>query len=110
MDYCTPKGLEVTAYNDAHDPRTHCPHNVDPNAVCTCRRRRQRKPYRTLRVADKNVSRGIRPQLILEVHPDGRLVLREQGRRTRVETTLGTVYEQCLAREARRAVAAKRKA
>lgn len=101
---------QSTNYKDHHDPHSEtCPHNADPENACECKRVVNRKPFRVCRVTDKSVGHGIRPSFVCEVWPDGRLVIREQGRKLRVVTTLGTVYEQCLMRDARNAILAKRK-
>jgi hypothetical protein len=102
----------VATYRDWHEPQNEdCLHNHDPiTQPCTCKRKLIRKPFRVVRVRDANVGHGIRPELSIEVYPNGRLVIREAGRRMRVEATLGAVYEQCLMRDARRVVFAKRKA
>ncbi len=80
--------------------KTGCPQRYESTDECMCDfikpKKRQRKPYRKVVVKDKNVQRGIREDLILEVHPNGRLVIREKGRKLRVETTLGVVYERLL--------------
>lgn len=100
-----------TNYKDHHDPRNEdCPHNTSADLPCECKAKRNRKPYRVVKVTDRSVGHGIRPQFITEIHPDGRLVIREQGRRHRVETTLGTVYENCLMRDALCAIAVKKQA
>lgn len=94
-----------------HDPRNEsCPQNADVKFDCACKSARivNRKPFKQVRVTDSQVGRGIRPEIVAELWPDGRLVLREAGRRLRVETTLGVIYEQCVARDARRAAMAKR--
>lgn len=87
----------MTLYKEIHNPRNDtCEHNDNPDSACTCKAIRTRKPYRVCRVTDRSASHGIKPQLILEVHPEGLLVIRESGRRMRVETTLAIVYERAL--------------
>lgn len=105
---------------DHHKPRNEaCPHNEDADAECNCKKLRNRKPYRVVRVNDRNVGAGVRHNIIAELHPDGRLVLREAGRRrsSAVETSLGVIYERALwvramnvARENKAARTARRKA
>lgn len=100
-----------TNYREHHNPLNDgCPHNEDASNACECKRVVNRKPFKVCRVTDKSVGHGIRPAFVCEVWPDGRLVIREQGRKLRVATTLGTVYEQCLMRDARNAILLKRKA
>jgi hypothetical protein len=102
---------------DWHNPKAFiperadfCPHNLDIARDCTCKRPVVRKPYKVARVTDSNCGIRRRAQIVAEIHPNGRLVLRELGRRHRVETTLGAVYESCVMHEARRVAAEKRKA
>ncbi len=98
----------IKPWHDPHD--ADCQQNFNVRADCSCKRIVNRKAYRVVRVNDRSVSHGIRPRFVAEIWPDGRLVIREQGRKLRVETTLGAVYEGCLMREARRAMAVKQAA
>lgn len=89
----------IGAVKDWHSPRNNeCAHNDDAEKDCTCKRIVKRKPFRQVRVEDPTASHGVRKHIIAEIHPNGRLVLRESGRRLRVETTLAVVYENGLAR------------
>lgn len=97
-----------------HNPRNEdCPQNTDAKFNCDCKSTappKERKPYREVRVHDRNVGHGVRDHFVAEIWPDGKLVIREQGRRLRVETTLGVVYQDCLNRAARRIINEKRAA
>lgn len=98
-------------YKDHHDPHNPaCPHNQDAANACECKRVVNRKPYKVCKVEDRSVGHGIRPQFSIEIHPNGRLVIRELGRRLRVEDSLGAIYERGLMRDARREKANKKKA
>jgi hypothetical protein len=100
-----------TNYKEHHDPRNDdCPHNEDPERSCECKKPRNRKPYRRIAVCDRDVNHGVRPDLIVEIYPNARVVIREKGRRHRIETTVGTIYENCLKRDALIAIAKKRAA
>lgn len=89
----------------------HNPHNIDchqnhyTNLDCTCKRPLTRKPYKVARVNDRDHG-----SVVLEIHPDGRLVLREKGRKFRLETTIGAVYDELLWKQAKGIAVAKRKA
>lgn len=91
--------------HDWHDPRNPgCSQNAHWTCDCTCEKpKRQRKPYRTVKVHDESVSmHKVRPDIILEIHPNGRLVLREKGRRSSLYTTVASVYERLVIGEARK--------
>lgn len=65
-----------------HNPRNdECPHNQELASDCTCKRIVNRKPYRKVRVYDEKVPHGYRPNIVVEVWPNGLIRLREMGRR-----------------------------
>lgn len=74
--------------------------------------KRQRKPYRTVRVHDENVPHRCKKDIVVEVWPNGVLTFREQGRRSSsaLATTAGEIYADLMMRAARRAILEKRKA
>lgn len=92
--------------HDWHSPRNEaCPQNQDSARDCACTqpaRQRARKPYRTLRVHDSDVPHNVRPDIIMEVHPNGRLIFREKGRprRCSYSTTVGKIYSRMVLAEA----------
>lgn len=94
-----------------HDPRNYsCANNEDIYKNCTCKRVVNRKPYRVVRVHDGKAPAGVKADIVVEVHPNGRLVFREAKRRRGYETTAGAVYYRIMAQEARVAAMAKKKA
>lgn len=82
---------------DHHSPNNEeCEHNQAIDRDCTCKRVLNRKPFRVCKVHDtatKDRDRRTSPDIIIEVHPNGRLVFREKGKRTRFETTSVKVFE-----------------
>ena len=93
--------MNLATYTDAHSPKNEgCPHNQNPEQACTCKRQKIRKPYRQIRVHDRNVGHGIRPQLVVAVWPDGRIEIREHKRRLSISVTAGTIYERALIQQA----------
>lgn len=96
---------------DWHQPHDDgCPNNNDPMKPCTCKRPLHRKPYKVCRVHDNKVPHGISPDIIMETHPNGLLVFREKGRRTRYETTAGQIFAGLVRKAGYDAAAAKRQA
>ena len=97
--------------SDWHSPRNEkCAQNYDADLDCTCKRVRHRKNYRVVRVKDDSVPHGVRQRIILEIHPDGTIILREQGRRktNSYSTTTGKIFGGLLWRQAMIAAKAKR--
>jgi len=95
---------------DYHKPRNEaCHHNENPDQPCTCQgpKTRSRKPFRVCRVRD-NSAKLIKPDIVLEVHPNGVLVFREKGRRTSYETTAASVFAGLVWREAKAKASEKR--
>lgn len=82
---------------DWHNPfNDDCPHNREVELDCGCKRPVKRKPFRVCKTHDtltKDRGHKTSPDIIIEVHPNGRLVFREKGKRTRFETTSVKVYE-----------------
>lgn len=99
---------------DWHSPRNEeCAHNGNIDADCSCKRpARQRKPYRVCRVHDDNVPHGCRAEIVLEVHPNGRLIFREAGRRksNAFATSVGEIYSRLTLQHARQVALAKKAA
>lgn len=90
---------------DCHDPRRDmCPHNADAKFNCDCISERVvvRKPYRVIKVTlrPEYVEGRINRRLVIEVHPDGLLRIREAKRRKIYDTNVGRVYRGCVWREA----------
>jgi hypothetical protein len=83
---------------DWHSPHNdECPHNHDVESDCSCKRKVERKPFRTLRLHDSitpNRGHKTSPDIIIEAHlQNGLLIFREKGKRTRYETTVVKIYE-----------------
>lgn len=101
--------------HDWHQPRNNaCAQNHDVARDCECvkpKKIKNRKPYRVCRVHDREVPHGAKADIILEVHPNGRLILREKGRPRRFSyaTTIGKIYTRLLMNEALAKAAAKAK-
>jgi len=90
-----------------------CPQNIKMEWDCDCKRPpRNRKPYRVCRVHDSDVPHGTKADIILEIHPNGRLIFREKARPRRFSyaTTVGKIYTRLLWNEAMTKAAAKAKA
>lgn len=61
---------------------------------------RNRKPYRVVRVHDpEKPYHGVSADFVVEVHPNGLVVIREKGRRVRRSTTVTAIYFGCIMRE-----------
>lgn len=60
---------------------------------------RNRKPYRVVRVYDKEAPHGVDPRLIFEIYPNGLVYIREHGRRVRREITAANIYVRCIMRD-----------
>lgn len=84
---------------DWHDTKNEaCPQNQEGqlHKDCTCKKQVNRKGYRVCRVHDeitKDRSHKTSQDIVIEVHPLGRLVFREKGKRKRYETTAVRVLE-----------------
>lgn len=103
--------MSTPIIHDWHDPRNEsCEQNRHPiEGHCTCKRKVNRKSYRVMRVNDPTAANYQRDgRIILEVHPNGLLVLRERGRRKRYETTVGKIYTGLVWREAMTLAKAKK--
>lgn len=102
--------MSVPIIHDWHDPYNDvCPQNIDAGNSCTCKRKINRKSYRVMRINDPTAANYQRDgRIILEVHPNGLLVLRERGRRKRYETTVGKIYTGLVWREAMTLAKAKK--
>jgi hypothetical protein len=101
-----------------------CAHNADISKDCTCKLvihsngKKRHKPRIIFRVTDHTVSgHKTKPQLVAELHDDGKLIIRESKRRISYETTLGKVYSRLVwshamqvASESKRKRAEKKKA
>lgn len=87
---------------DWHSPNNpDCAHNTAIENDCTCKLvirgngKKRHKARMTFRVVDYSVSgHKIKPQLVAELHDDGKLIIRESGRRISYETTLGKIYSR----------------
>lgn len=82
-----------------HSPHNaDCPHNMSPAADCACKLqikrngKKKHKPRIIFRVTDNTVDRGVKPELVAELHDDGKLIIRESKCRKGYETTLGKTY------------------
>lgn len=97
---------------DWHSPHNEdCAHNMTPAADCSCKRKVNRKPFRVLRVNDVSVKmHKVSGRIIAESYPNGLLILREHGKRTRYETTLGAVLTGLIWRDAMAKAKAKKAA
>src|ERR1700747_498799 len=79
-----------------------CAHNADIGADCNCKLvitgngKKKHKPRIVFRVFDKTVSGRIKPQLVVEIHDDGEMTIRESKRRVYYKTTVGSVYSRLL--------------
>ena len=104
---CAPHVGIVREWHSPHNDS--CEHNANVAHDCTCKRKVTRKGFKTVRVNARNVPRGVKPQLVIEIHDGGRLVFRELRRRVSYDTTIGDVYFDLMTRAARREAATKRK-
>jgi hypothetical protein len=85
---------------DWHKPSNEaCAQNGDPSQDCTCKLiiqsngKKRHKPRIIFRVTDHTVSgHKTKPQLVVEIHDDGKTLIRESQRRTSYETTIGNIY------------------
>lgn len=118
VNYWMKKNKVMPVIKDWHQPNNEaCPQNKNINRDCECARpKRNRKPYRVCRVhCLEDIPHRVKPDIIMEVHPGGRLILREKGRPMRFSygTTIGKIYGRLVMNEAlakARAKAAKRAA
>jgi hypothetical protein len=98
---------------DWHKPSNdECEQNKDAEANCTCKltipsNGKKHKPRVIFRVTDHSVMRGVKPDLVVELHDDGKLIVRESKRRARYETTIGSVYCRLVKNHALQAAAEK---
>lgn len=87
-----------------HLPRNErCPHNSDPRFDCACKSSvpKVRKPFRVVRVDDPTVeTHGLTGHLVIEIHRNGLLAIRQKGRRRVYTTTIGRVFEGVVWRQA----------
>lgn len=77
-----------------------CAQNQNVDLDCSCKK--NRKPYRVVRVHAKDVNHGVNPDISIEIFPDGVLKLRE-ARRSKASakvTTIGELYAQLTRRDA----------
>jgi hypothetical protein len=85
---------------DWHKPSNEaCAQNGDPSQDCTCKLiiqsngKKRHKPRIIFRVTDHSVSgHKTKPQLVVEIHDDGKTLIRESKRRISYETTIGKIY------------------
>lgn len=85
---------------DWHKPSNEgCAQNADPSQDCTCKLvinsngKKRHKPRIIFRVTDHSVSgHKTKPQLVVEIHDDGKTLIREAKRRISYETTIGKIY------------------
>lgn len=70
----------------------------------------ERKKFRVVKVHDRSAPGGVNPRLVIEVHPDGRLVIRESKRKVFYETTVAAVYVRCILQELNRKERERRQA
>ena len=105
--------MKAPIIHDWHRPRNEaCSQNKNPAKDCDCAKpKRNFKPYRVVRVHDTEVNHGVKPDIIIEVHPNGRLIFREKGRPRRFSygTTAADIYGRLVRNEALRKMAAKKK-
>lgn len=108
---------------DWHKPSNMaCAQNHDVDANCTCKlaipkgNGKKHKPRVIFRVTDNSVMRGIKSDLVVELHDDGKMIVRESKRHATYETSVGQVYNRLVknhalqvAAERARARAANRK-
>jgi hypothetical protein len=102
---------EIGEVKDWHDPRNdECPHNEDAHTDCQCKRPRNKKPYRRVRVTDNGVGHRVNPSLIFEIYPsNGTVVMREKGRKKRFSIAASDLYRYLMQRAALAHLAAKRR-
>lgn len=106
---------KLPVIHDWHRPNNaNCQQNIKAAWDCTCekpKRKVNRKPYRVCRVRDLGVNHGVKPDIIIEVHPNGRLIFREKNRPRRFSygTTAADVYARLVRNEALRKAALKAK-
>lgn len=94
---------------DWHKPSNDaCMNNANPAADCTCvptafdllkAKGRTKKKVRSrviFRCTDSTVDRGIKSELVVELHDDGKLTIRESKRRQGYETTVGRLYSRLM--------------
>jgi hypothetical protein len=106
------QGNEIGNVKPWHQPHNEeCLNNQDVYKNCTCKRVRQAKGYKVVRVNQRNLpSHSMKNQIVLEIWPDGQLRLREAKRKTYYETTAADVYYQLMLAKARHEAWMKRKA
>lgn len=95
---------------DWHKPSNDdCPHNCDIMMDCGCKRPVKRKPYRVVRVEDRNAAYNVNPKIVIEVWPNGTLTFREAKRRRKYHISTADLYSMLVRREALAAIANKKK-
>lgn len=96
------KPLAVAIIKDWHNPgNMSCEQNHDVDADCTCPRPpRKRKPFKVVRVCDPTVPHNVNENIVIEIHPGGRICLREKRRKHGLWTTVGNIYAGLVWREA----------
>lgn len=104
--------MELGTLRSWHHPHNDdCQHNHDIGKDCNCKK--QRKPYRVIRVHAKGVNHNVNPEIIVEVHPQGgHLVLREarRSRKSAVTFTIAQLYSQGVRARALQAIAERQRA
>lgn len=101
------KPLAIARIRHWHSPRNEvCAQNFSADLDCTCTRPpRKRKPFKVVRVCDPTVPHNVNENIVIEIHPGGRICLREKRRKHGLWTTVGNIYAGLVWREA---MAAKR--
>lgn len=83
--------MTIGAIKPWHRPKNDdCPQNADPEHDCNCKRIRDKKPYKQVRVREGN------RELILRVYPNGELSVHEKRRRVRYADKVGDVYDRAV--------------
>ena len=107
----SPSSINHPIIHAWHSPQNSlCAQNADIDAACTCKRVVERKPYRVVRIHERNPPHRVSDKLVVKLWPDGRMEIREHGRRFSVTVQISYVYDRAKWRQAMLEAAAYHKA
>jgi hypothetical protein len=93
--------VQIGTVKDWHKPSNDdCSHNCDISYDCDCKRQVKRKPFRVVRVEDRNVAYNVNPKIVIEVWPNGTLTFREAKRRRKYHASTADIYSMLVRRQA----------
>lgn len=103
------QGNELGNVKPWHNPHGDCLNNGDIYKDCTCKRVRNKRPFKEVVVHDEGVAHNVKPVIVMEIYQhNGVISFREQRRKKRYVTTAAEVYAWLVRGEALAAMAARK--